>query len=64
MLLYYNVFPPPPLAGKVNLNECKQLSVGLRGVAGGATFLPMSCSAMLKRDSEMERERMEQKNAR
>jgi len=42
-------------AGKVSLAECKKLSVGLRSLAGGSTFLPNACSAMIKRDEEHEK---------
>lgn len=54
----------PDVAGKVSLNECKLLTVNLKDTPGGSTFLPISCTAMLKHDEDLEKEKMEDQNAR
>ena len=38
------------VAGRVNINECHTLSDSLKMVAGGITFLPASCNAMLNKE--------------
>lgn len=51
------------VAGKVNLNECHTLHDSLRMVAGGVTFLPASCNAMLEKEEKTLKEKFEAENA-
>ena len=51
------------IAGKVNLNECNTLSSTLKMVAGGMTFMPNACSAMLTKEEEDMKKKFEAENA-
>lgn len=50
-------------AGRVSINECHHLSDTLKMVAGGSTFLPGACSAMLKKEEHDLAEKFEDENA-
>lgn len=61
------VSPPAPngeFAGKVTLGECSLLNDTLKLVPGGSTFIPSSCSAMIKSEEKRTGELFEDQNAR
>jgi len=51
------------VAGKVDIKECHTLHDSLRMVAGGVTFLPASCNAMLEKEEKTLKEKFETENA-
>jgi hypothetical protein len=51
------------VAGKVDIKECHILHDSLRMVAGGVTFLPASCNAMLEKEEKTLKEKFETENA-
>jgi hypothetical protein len=51
------------VAGVVNIKECHKLQDSLRMVAGGVTFLPASCNAMLAKEEETLKDKFETENA-
>ena len=53
----------PKPAGRVNINECHSLSDTLQMVAGGPTFMPGACTAMLTKEQGDLSSKFEAENA-